>query len=100
MCKYLKLETATCDITKEHCPFTYFCNRTMKYVFSNSDSCKVIKNMAIPKGFYEVKFQRHDNLYVEIDGFIEIIENSLDFVPGYVKLNKTKAGKWRIKDSI
>lgn len=96
MCRYL--ETNSCKITKTICPWIYYCNKKKQWIFkSEGEKCKVLKNQDIPKGYYPVRFEKRNRLYVDVNGNIVIIPNPFDEVPLYVKVYKTKDGKWRIK---
>lgn len=99
MCNYVNIEEGKCKITKNICPYLYFCNKTKSYkpnAFMPSN-CKIKQNFEVPNGCYKVCFERKGKLYVSIDGHIEIIPNPFDTVPLYVKATKLKTGKWRLK---
>lgn len=88
-----------CSITKNICPYMYFCNKTKSWkpLKSMPAICKIKKEQDIPNGYYKVCFERHNNLYINIDGNIQIIPNPFNDVPLYVKAIKLKNGKWRLK---
>ena len=48
------------------------------------------------KGKYQVRNSRNGYLYVDIDGFIQKLENPFDFVPDYVDVTK-RGGIYKIK---
>ena len=97
MCNVLKENI--CSITKKSCPYVYFCTKTNQWeeLKSMPSNCKIKQNLKTPEGFYKVCFERHNNLYVSINGYIEIIPNPFDEIPLYVKAIKLKNGKWRLK---
>lgn len=99
MCEHANLSNAKCNITLTNCPYIYFCNRSKTYQLSKNmpDNCKVKKNFNIPKGSYKVCFERHNNLYIEVDNYIEVMANPFGYTPEYVKLGKNKQGKFYIK---
>lgn len=99
MCNYVNIEEGKCKITKNICPYLYFCNKTKSYKPNASmpSNCKIKKNFEVPNGCYKVCFERKGKLYVSIEGHIEIIPNPFDTVPLYVKATKLKTGKWRLK---
>lgn len=99
MCNYVNIEAGKCKITKNICPYLYFCNKTKSYKPNASmpSNCKIKQNFEVPNGCYKVCFERKGKLYVSIDGHIEIIPNPFDTVPLYVKATKLKTGKWRLK---
>ena len=99
MCNYVNIEEGKCKITKNICPYLYFCNKTKSYKPNASmpSNCKLKQNFELPNGCYKVCFERKGKLYVSIDGHIEIIPNPFDTVPLYVKATKLKTGKWRLK---
>ena len=99
MCNYVNIEEGKCKITKNICPYLYFCNKTKSYKPNASmpSNCKIKQNFELPNGCYKVCFERKGKLYVSIDGHIEIIPNPFDTVPLYVKATKLKTGKWRLK---
>lgn len=99
MCEYVNIEEGKCNITKNICPYLYFCNKEKRYKANSSmpSNCKIKQNFEVPNGYYKVCFERKGKLYVSIDGYIEIIPNPFDTVPLYVKATKLKTGKWRLK---
>lgn len=101
MCEYVNLEEAKCNITKEVCPYLYFCNKIKKYKpsVSMSQECKVKEKKETPKGFYKVCFEKKKFLYINVNDQIQIIENPYDFIPSYVKMSKLKNGAWKIKEA-
>ena len=68
MCEYINENQ--CLITKEICPFVYFCNKQLKYLPLKSmpKRCKVIMNKKknIPEGYNAIEFVRGNYLYVKI----------------------------------
>lgn len=98
MCKYIK-EKNICSITQNNCPYMYFCTKKNEWRELNNmpSNCKIKNNADIPDGYYKVCFEKRNNLYVDINGHIEIIQNPFNDVPLYVKAIKLKNGKWRLK---
>ena len=88
-----------CSVTNSACPYMYFCTKKniWRPLKSMPDDCKIKKNTEVPKGYSRVCFERHHNLYVDIDGVIQVIPNSFDNVPLFVKATKMKSGKWKLK---
>lgn len=101
MCEYSDIGNGQCKVSKDICPYLYFCNKRQVYKENSAmpSNCKVKQNLEIPKGYYKVHFERRGNLYVSVNGIVEIIPNPYDFVPVYVKMNKLKNGAWKIKDA-
>lgn len=98
MCEYINENQ--CLITKEICPFVYFCNKQLKYLPLKSmpKRCKVIMNKKknIPEGYNAIEFVRGNYLYVKIDDYSVVkIKNPYDYTPDYVKVKKYK-GEWKI----
>ena len=60
-------------------------------------NCKVKENAKAPEGYYKVCFEKRGNLYININGHVEIIPNPFEEVPLYVKAVKLKNGQWRLK---
>ena len=61
------------------------------------ENCKVKQNLEAPEGYYKVCFEKRGNLYVDMNGHVEIIKNPFNKVPTYVKAIKLKNGNWRLK---
>lgn len=61
------------------------------------NNCKVKQNILIPEGCYKVCFEKRGNLYIDIDGHVEVIKNPFDDIPLYVKAIQMKNGKWKLK---
>lgn len=101
MCNHIDLVEGKCKITKENCPYVYFCNRTQSYRILSSMplKCKIEENIECPKGFYKVCFERDGNLYVEINNEVKIIKNSFDYTPAYVKIRRLKNKELKIKEA-
>ena len=102
MCDYLKMAEGQCNVTNSQCPYVYFCTKRgiWKPLSSFPKMCRVAEQAAIPSGYYKVCFERKGNLYVEINGIVQIIPNPYktgETVPKYVKAYQLKSGKWRIK---
>ena len=97
LCNYV--EGNNCSLTGKICPYVYFCTRKNVWLPLKSmpNNCKVKENLTIPRGYYKVCFERHHNLYINMNGKIEIIPNPYEDTPIFVKVTKTKAGQWRIK---
>lgn len=102
MCSYLNLSNGVCNITNQSCPYTYFCNRTYTIQPSKNipDNCKIKQNRECPIGYYKVCFERRGKLYVQVNEYVELIDNPYDFVPSFVKLTKLKNGNCKIKGNI
>lgn len=101
MCEYVNIKEGKCNITKDICPYLYFCNKEKRYKVNSSmpSNCKIKQNAEIPNGYYKVCFQRKGNLYISVDKKIEIIKNPYDFMPTFVKMTKLKSGAWKIKEA-
>ena len=99
MCNYVDLSKGKCKISLENCPYLYFCNKKMAYKESKAmpEDCPIKKRHEMPKGYNKVVFERHGDLYIEVDNYTVIIKNPFNYVPEYVKLSKNKQGKWYIK---
>lgn len=99
MCIYIENEKE-CTILKKQCPYVYFCNKIKKWKEMNTmpANCKVKQKEIIPSGYYKVCFEKRGNLYIDINGHIEIVPNPFNIVPLYVKATKLKSGKWRLKE--
>ena len=97
MCEYVK--DNICTISKEICPFVYFCNKakTWRPLKSMSGNCKVKLQAEVPKGYYRVRQARKGYLYVDIDNVTHNILNPFDDVPLFVKATKLKNGSWRLR---
>lgn len=99
MCEYINKNN--CGITKTACPYMYFCNKTMTWKESKSmpKECNIKSQVVeIPNGYYPIIFEKKGNLYININGVIEIIKNPFkDNIPKYVKIYKNKQGNWIIK---
>lgn len=97
MCNYLKKESNICTILNNNCPYMFFCNNKKEWVpLRNMPiNCKIKKRAEIPAGYYKVCFEKHGNLYIDINGHIQIIKNPFDIVPQYVKVIKNN-NKWEI----
>ena len=44
-------------------------------------NCKVKENAEAPEGYYKVCFEKRGNLYIDVNGHIEIVKNPFDNVP-------------------
>ncbi len=99
MCDYVDLSKGKCKISLENCPYVYFCNRQMSYKESKDMpvDCLIKTKHELPKGCNKVAFERHGELYIEVDNFIVIVKNPYTYTPDYVKLGKNKQGKYYIK---
>ena len=60
MCNYVNIEEDKCKITKNICPYLYFCNKTKSYKPNASmpSNCKIKQNFEVPNGCYKVCFER------------------------------------------
>ena len=99
MCEYANVENGQCNVTKQICPYLYFCNKILKYKPNSSmpSDCKIKQNLEVPKGYYKVCFERRGRLYIEVDGFVKIVPNPFDETPIYVKIIKQKNGTIKLK---
>lgn len=100
LCEYV--DKNICKLTKEICPYLYFCNKTLSWKESKNmpTNCKIKgKSVNIPKGYYAVAFARKGLLYVNIKGVIYPLDNPYKNgeVPNFVKVQKNKQGDWIIK---
>lgn len=99
MCDYVDLTQGRCRILNDVCPYIYFCTKTNSYKPNKEmpSDCSVKKKTLIPKGAYEVCYESHGSLYVDVNGYVEIVDNPFDYIPVYVNMTKLKNGKWKIK---
>jgi len=97
MCKYVNKNI--CTISKEICPFVYYCNKVQdwKPLKSMPEKCNIIINAEVPKGYYRVRMERKGYLYIDIKGQTYKILNPFDDIPLYVKAVKLKSGKWKLR---
>ena len=88
-----------CLISKENCPFVYWCDKIHAYKPSSSmpENCKIKEKLQIPKGYSKVRFERKGYLYVDVNDQTIQIKNPFDDIPLYVKVTKSKDGNWRIR---
>ena len=102
MCKYANFNTGICKISKDVCPYLYFCNKTQVYKESvvMPNNCKIAENFNVPKNCYKVCLERRGNLYIDVKGNVIIIKNPFDYTPAYVQLSKLKGDKWKIKKPV
>ena len=97
MCNYIN--NNQCMITKESCPYMYYCTKEAKWKPNKamSSNCKIKQKTDIPEGYYKVCFEKRGNLYIDMNGHIEIIQNPFDDIPLYVKAIKLKNGTWKLR---
>lgn len=98
MCEYS--ENNICKLTKEVCPWMYFCDNLQIWRANNfmPKDCKVKNaNVIKHKGKYQVRNSRKNYIYVDIDGHTYKFENPFDFVPDYVDVVKQRNGQYKIK---
>lgn len=97
MCNFVKENQ--CSITKQICPYVYYCNKNQRWMPSKfmPTDCKIKISQDAPPGYYKVCYEKRGNLYISVNGYIEIYKNPYDFIPNFVKL-KNKNGKKYIKD--
>lgn len=97
MCKYL--DNNICNITKNNCPYTYFCYKKNCYKILSSmpEKCKIAENNEIPYGYYKVRMERKGYLYIDINNITYKILNPFEDIPLYVKAYKLRNGQWRLK---
>lgn len=94
MCEYLN--NGNCKIQKEKCPFTYWCSKLNIYKYlKDGDNCNVKRKYVIPKGYYEVCFERHGDLYIEVQDKTIVLKNIFEETPKYVKLKKSN-GEYKL----
>lgn len=96
MCNFFK-EDGQCSISMTNCPFVYFCTKTNTWKMLKYSKCKIKESQKIPNGYYKVCFERHGNLYIEVDNKIEIVKNPFKEIPLFVKIFKLKSGKIKLK---
>lgn len=101
MCEYSNLSNGQCNITKNICPYVYFCNKKQIYKRNSAmpSNCKIKESIEIPKGYYKVCFERRGKLYISVNDVIEIVSNPYNFTPIYIKMTRMKNGNWKIKDA-
>ena len=99
MCQYIKENK--CSITKENCPFMYYCNKANAWRPMNSmpQKCKIQDYVDLPKGWSKVRMQRKGCLYIDIKGQTIKIQNPFDYTPTMVKISKLKNGEWKIREA-
>lgn len=97
MCNYRELNK--CKVTNDICPWVYWCDKikAWKILSKAPKQCAVANKSEIPKGYYEVAFERQGYLYVRTDGAVIKMLNPFDYVPTIVKAYKTKNGEWKIR---
>lgn len=100
MCEYVEISKGKCNITNDICPFLFYCNKEKRYKENQSiyKSCKIKTKVEVPMGYHKVCFERRGNLYISIDGKIEVVANPFNTIPMYVKVTKLKNGKIRLKE--
>lgn len=100
MCAYVDLANGKCKISKDVCPYTYYCTKVKAYKVSANmpENCSITQSFELPKGAYEVCYESHGFLYVNVNGYIEIIKNPFDFTPPYIKMHKNSKGDWVINE--
>lgn len=89
-----------CNITKEACPYVYFCYKKNRYepLRTMPNNCKVKQpKVKVPRGYFEVVFERKGWLYVNVRGNLYKFRNPYGEIPPYVKLCKVN-GAWAIKE--
>lgn len=88
-----------CSITKERCPWTYYCTKKQVWQPSKNmpNNCKIKLSAETPEGYCRVVQERNGILYVSIQGQTYKIPNPFDDVPLFVKARKLKSGKWALK---
>ena len=102
MCNYANKSTGLCDISKENCPYLYYCSKISGYkqLGSMPELCKIQEQFELPKGCYKVAYENKHRLYDEVGDLIERINNPFDYAPSYVQMVKMKSGKWKIKQAV
>lgn len=97
MCNYRELNQ--CKITNEVCPWVYWCNKiaTWKELPKTPNVCKVSTTAKLPKGYYEVAFEKNGYLYVRVENQTVKVLNVYENVPIMVKMYKTKNNEWKLR---
>nr|DAG40289.1 MAG TPA: hypothetical protein [Caudoviricetes sp.] len=98
MCEYVKENK--CSVTSQICPYVYYCDKTHSYRASNymPSDCKIKRNVKIPSGYYKVRQERKGYLYIDYDDVTIKVRNPFNYIPVYVKVKKTKDGKYNLKE--
>ena len=60
--------------------------------------CKIKRNVKIPSGYYKVRQERKGYLYIDYDDVTIKVRNPFNYIPVYVKVKKTKDGKYNLKE--
>lgn len=100
MCQYRKQKM--CSKTNTVCPWAFWCGTIHDYKDRDSCNtyCKILKEereKEKPKGFHEVKFERHGFLYVDFNGLVIKVKNPFENIPKFVKIKKEKTSYKVIK---
>ena len=91
-----------CSLTEVICPWAFWCGAIHDYKQRDSYKtyCNILKKeieKEKPKGFHEVKFERHGFLYVDFDGLVIKVKNPFENIPKFVKIKKEKTSYKVIK---
>lgn len=77
-----------CQLTKDICSFSRWCNKENKAIENGSDRCKMAKTKIVPKGAYEILFKKVKNdkeyLYIQYEATSIKVLNTLEEVGDYV----------------
>lgn len=82
-----------CRYTNTICIYPMYCDKINKWKVSNRGEKCMLKDkelIKIPKGANKVRFEKHNQLYVEYQDMVITIENPYDYVPYFVYLIKLK----------
>ena len=101
MCEYAEINSGKCKVDNQICPYLFFCSKINGYKVNLNmpNKCKK-KEISLPRNCYEVAFEKKGKLYVKVKDNIVIVDNPFDNVPIYVKMFKSKNGKWFVKEEI
>lgn len=96
-CNYRELNQ--CKVNSGVCPWVYWCDKigAWKELSKAPKKCKVAEVAELPKGYYEVAFERKGYLYVRVENQTVKVLNVYDSVPLMVKMYKTKNGEWKLR---
>ena len=98
MCEYVTENR--CRITKEICPYMYFCDKIQTFRPSSSmpQDCKIKEKYEIPFGYYKVRGERKGYLYVDYGNITIKVKNPFDHTPLYVRVKKMKSGEYKLRE--
>ncbi len=101
MCPYCIIESfdeiPICSKNNYPCAFIRKCYKELKWIPSKyMEGCKIRNKIELPKGAYNVKFERKGKLYIDLGDKTICLSNIYDNVPDYVFLSK-RNGEYRLK---